>query len=88
MSRLSIEVTSEQHQKLKAIAALHGQSIKEYVLARSLPSLPDMGDLSEEEALHKLEEFLKPRIEAAERGEVVNISVEDIFAEARRELKS
>jgi hypothetical protein len=29
MSRLSIEVTPEQHQRLKAIAALSGMTIKE-----------------------------------------------------------
>ena len=34
MPRLSIDISPEQHQKLKAIAALKGQSIKEYVLNR------------------------------------------------------
>jgi hypothetical protein len=87
MSRLSIEVTPEQHQRLKAVAALSGMTIKEYVLARVLPPVPEQDDLSEEEALYRLEAFLKPRVEAAQRGEVVNISVEEIFAEARREVK-
>ena len=32
--RLSIEITQEQHQRLKAISALRGQSIKDYVLER------------------------------------------------------
>ena len=32
MSRLSIEVTPEQHQKIKALAALHGKSIKDFIL--------------------------------------------------------
>ena len=85
MSRLSIEVTPEQHQRLKAIAALSGMTIKEYVLARVLPPVPEQEDLSEEEALHQLETLLKPRIEAARRGEVVNVSVEQIFADVRRE---
>jgi hypothetical protein len=88
MSRLSIEITPEQHQRLKAIAALHGQSIKEYVLARVLPPLPEMTDLSEEEALHRLEEFLKPRLEAAERGEVVNQSVTEIVEELKQERRA
>jgi hypothetical protein len=60
-------------------------TIKEYVLARVLPPVPEQEDLSEEEALHQLETLLKPRIETARRGEVVNISVEQIFAEVRRE---
>ncbi|MBN4050074.1 hypothetical protein JYT17_00470 [Nitrospira defluvii] len=60
--RLFIEVTSEQHNKLKAVAALNGQTIKDYVLDRVLPD-------TEAAALDQLEDFLKPRIEAAERGE-------------------
>ena len=65
MSRLSIEITPEQHQRLKAVAALAGKSIKDHVLERALPPIPDMDSFSEEEALAKLEGFLKPRIEAA-----------------------
>lgn len=87
MRRLSIEVTPEQHQRLKAIAALSGKTLKEYVLERVLPPLPEMDSLSEEEALHQLETFLKPRIDAAERGEVISKSVEQIFDEVRREAR-
>jgi hypothetical protein len=85
MSRLSIEVTPEQHQRLKAMAALSGQTIKDYILERALPSWPEMEPLSEEEALRQLEAFLKPRIEEAERGEAVGKSVQQIFEEVRRE---
>jgi hypothetical protein len=62
----------EQHQRLKAMAALSGQTIKDYILERALPALPEANSLSEEEALRQLEAFLKPRIEEAERGEMVN----------------
>lgn len=85
MRRLSVEVTPEQHQRLKAIAALHGQTLKDYVLERALPPLPEMDTFPEEEALRQLEAFLKPRIEEAERGEVVAQSVEQISEEVRRE---
>ncbi|MEW6732776.1 MAG: antitoxin [Acidobacteriota bacterium] len=81
MRRLSIEMTPEQHQRLKAIAALHGKSIKEYVLERVLPPQPETDSISETEALYQLEMLLKPRIEAAERGETVSKSVEQIFEE-------
>ncbi len=84
MSRLSIELTPEQHQQLKAIAALHGQSLKDYVLERTLPDLPQNESLSEEETLRRLETFLKPRIAEAERGEVAEVSVEQIFASVRQ----
>jgi uncharacterized protein (DUF1778 family) len=46
--RLSIEVTPEQHQRLKAVAALRGQSIKDYVLNLVLPN-------DEDEALRQLD---------------------------------
>lgn len=87
MSRLSIEVTPEQHQRLKAVAVLSSMTIRDYVLARVLPQVPEQEPLSEEEALRCLEAFLQPRIEAAERGEVVHRSVEETFAEAREELQ-
>lgn len=85
MSRLSIEITSQQHQRLKAVVSLHGQSIKDYILERALPGLPDMESLSEEEALQQLEEVMKPRIEAAERGQTSSRSVQQIFKDVRQE---
>ncbi|OAI17149.1 antitoxin [Methylomonas lenta] len=76
MSRLTIEITDQQHQSIKAMAALQGKSIKEYAMQRLLPLTAD-----EEKAMQELEAFLKPRIEAAERGEVVSASVHSIFEE-------
>ncbi len=87
MSRLSIELTEEQHQRLKAMAALHGKRIKDYVLERTLPDLPDRDSMTEEEALHQLEQFLKPRIEAAERGERSSRTPHQIFRDVNRELR-
>ena len=86
MSRLSIEITPEQHQRLKACAALAGKSIKEYVIERALDPLPKTDTLSNEQALDALETFLKSRIESAERGDVVNKSVQQIFNEVRQEI--
>ena len=79
--RLSIEVTQEQHKRLKAAAALQGKSIKDYVLERTLP------DLEEQTALQELEAFLKPRIEAAKRGQFSTESVDSIFEEIEQEEK-
>ena len=76
MSRLTIEITEQQHQSIKALAAMQGKSIKEYAMERLLPLTAD-----EEKAMQELEAFLKPRIEAAERGEFVNKSVMEIFEE-------
>jgi len=79
--RLSIEITQEQHQRLKAVAALQGKTIKDYVLERSLPNM----NTKENNALKQLEEFLKPRIETAEAGRFSKKSVDDIFDEVIQE---
>ena len=86
MRRLSIEVTPEQHQRLKAIAALQGKSIKDYVLERALPPVPSNNSLSEEEALQQLEALLGPRIEAAERGEISSRTPAEILEDVRLNL--
>ncbi len=84
MSRISIEVTPEEHQRLKAFAALRGQTIKDYILERSLPKLSGEG-LTEEEAMSQLEQFLLPRIEEAQRGEFSRKDFDGIIAEAKAE---
>ena len=73
--------------EVKAVAALQGKSIKDYVLERVLPPLPDMDSMSEEEAINKLEGFLKPRIESAKKGKFSSRSVEQIFEDVRHEQK-
>ena len=83
MSRISIEVTPDQHKRLKAVAALSGKSLKDYMLEKTLPVEDD-----EEVAMQELLEYLKPSIEQAERGEFVDDSLDDIFREAFNELKA
>lgn len=36
MGRISIDVTDQEHRQLKALAALRGQSVKDFVLAQTL----------------------------------------------------
>lgn len=84
--RLSIEVTPEQHQRLKAVSALRGQSIKDYVLERVFQPLPEANAKNTEEALRQLEAFLRPRIDAAKQGELTDKSVLEIFEESHQEL--
>jgi hypothetical protein len=85
MSRISIDVTSEEHQKLKALAALQGKSIKEFVIERTLGS---DGDKSQESALEELELLLDERIRSARNGSISRRTVGGIFKDARRESKS
>lgn len=72
MSRISIDVTPEEHQKLKALAALQGKSMKEFVLGRVLNSEKHGED---EQALAELEDLLDQRIQRAEEGHVPSLSL-------------
>jgi len=84
MSRISIEVSPEEHKRLKAFAALCGQSIKDYLLSRALP--PVAGErLTEMEAMRQLEAFLQPRIAQAKRGEFSPLDFDSIITEAKAE---
>lgn len=73
--RLSIDITPEQHQFLKAAAAIQGKSIKSYVLERAMPNS------EEKAAFEKLEQLLLQRSEAALAGEISGKSLDDIFDE-------
>ncbi len=86
MPRLSIDITAEEHRKLKAIAALRGQTIKDYVMSRALREETDeTADWTDTEkaALEELRAFLIPRVEAARRGETYEISMAEIIRNAK-----
>jgi uncharacterized protein (DUF1778 family) len=68
MSRLTIDVTDQQHQALKAMAALEGKSIRQYALERLFP--PDV-----EQAVDELRSLLAARLAEARRGELVEQSI-------------
>ena len=84
MSRISIDVTTEEHQKLKAMAALQGKSIKDYVIERTLGADQDPGAAV---ALAELESLLDERIRSAQNGSVSRRTVGEIFGSACREPK-
>jgi hypothetical protein len=84
MSRISIDVTPEEHQKLKAMAALQGKSIKDYVIERTLGA---DGDKTQESALDELESLLDERIRKAQNGWISRRTVGAVFKEAYRESK-
>jgi hypothetical protein len=77
MSRISIDVTKEEHQRLKAMAALQGLSIKEFVLSRTIGEQALDADLAELEAL------LDQRINRARTEGTGSRSVAEIFEKAR-----
>lgn len=73
MSRLTIEVTDQQHQSLKAMAALQGKTIKEYALERLFP-----GKAGEDNAMAELRALLAQRLAESAEGGVVDRSFIDI----------
>ena len=85
MSRISIEIPSEDHKRLQALAALEGQSIEQFVLERTLAAARGS---NEEQAALALEAILNERIRRAEAGEVSDQTVSEIFEEVYQERSS
>ena len=83
MSRRSIDVSPEELQRLKAMAALQGKSLKEFVLAGSLGSAPSTSD--EAAALGELEALLDKRLANAHTGGASSRTVGDIVEQVKRE---
>ncbi|MCF4166395.1 antitoxin [Zavarzinia compransoris] len=87
MPRLSIDLTTQEHQRLKAVAALNGQTIKEFVLSRTLKDVPDVAAMSEDEAMQTLADFLKSRVEQVKAGETVGIPPGDLLKHVKARAK-
>ena len=83
MSRISIDVTPEEHKRLKAMAALQGKSIKEFVLASTPGSAKP--DSDEAAALAELESLLEERLTNARAGGVSSRTVGDIVEQVKRD---
>jgi len=82
MGRLTIDITDQQHQALKAMAALQGKTIKEYALERLLPEAGD------EDGLAGLRSLLATRAAEAGRGEVSDKSISEIAADVMQSGKA
>ncbi|MFT4077628.1 MAG: antitoxin [Asticcacaulis sp.] len=76
MRRLTIDMTDQQYQSLKALAALQGKTIKQYALERLLPSQRE-GDL----AWSELKVLLTKRIAEGLNGNLEPKSFEQIVNE-------
>lgn len=76
MSRLTIDITDQQHQSLKALAALQGKTIKQYALERLFPATAD-GDAVWQE----LRTLLGERIAKGLAGDVSTKSIDAIIDE-------
>jgi hypothetical protein len=76
MSRLTIDITDQQHQTLKALAALEGKTIKQYALERLFP-----GDADADQAWQELKTLLGNRINEGLEGKVSTKSIDEILDE-------
>ena len=76
MSRLTIDITDQQHQSLKALAALQGKTIKQYALERLFPN-----DATGDQAWQELKTLLGERIADGLAGKVSSKSVAAIVDE-------
>ena len=70
MSRLTIDITDQQHQNLKALAALQGKTIKQYAVERLFPS-----SAGEDQAWQELKTLLGQRIADGLAGDVSTKSI-------------
>lgn len=78
MSRLIVDISKEQHQIIKALAATEGKTIKDYVLEKVLP-VSDETDI--DNAWDELKQLLARRIENADRHGLSTKSIPDIMEE-------
>ena len=76
MSHLTIDITDQQHQSLKALAALQGKTIKQYALERLFPD-----DVDADTAWQELKTLLENRINDGLAGKVFAKSIGEILDE-------
>ncbi|WP_244967887.1 antitoxin [Xenorhabdus budapestensis] len=76
MSRLTIDITDQQHKSLKALAALQGKTIKQYTLERLFPDMTN-----DDQAWQELKALLKTRINEGTEGKLSGKSIDEILNE-------
>ncbi len=76
MSRLTIDIDDQQHQNLKAMAALQGKTIKQYAIERLFPLTA-----VEDQAWRDLKSLLAQRIGEGLSGGISTQSIAQIVDE-------
>ncbi len=79
MSRLTIDITEQQHKTLKAMAALQGKTIKEYALERLFPARA-----GEEQAWADLKTLVEQRIAESSARALSSKTFDEIVDEELR----
>jgi len=81
MSRLSIEIDSEQHRQIKTLATFEGMTIKEFILSKTLPQKRGDGEADTTEKLlshPKNRERLLESVETPREENLVFETMEDL----------
>jgi Antitoxin ParD len=79
MSRLTIDLTDEQHRHLKAVAALEGKTIRQFATERLFPAATDAALSDEDQAWEEFKLFIGKRVDDALESEPIKLSVTDVF---------
>lgn len=77
MSRLSIDLTEQQHQSLKALAAVQGKTIRQYAVERLFQPISE----SDEAAWRDLKALFSSRVEEGLAGGLSDKSFDEIASE-------
>lgn len=88
MSRLTIDLTDEQHKALKAIAALEGKTIKQYSIEKLFRGKSEAELADENQAWEEFKLFIGKRVDEAEKQGYISKSITEIFDEVWAEDES
>jgi len=77
MSRLTIDITDQQHQRLKALAALQGKTIKQYTIERLFPTTDASGDQTWQEVKRLLGERIAEGLAGGVSAKSVDMIVDE-----------
>jgi hypothetical protein len=85
MSRLTIDLTDEQHKQLKAFAALEGKTIRQFATERLFPTAAGAEISDEDQAWEEFKLFIGKRVDDAEKFGFSDRTIDDIFDEVLAE---
>ena len=83
MSRLTIDLTDEQHKNLKAVAALQGKTIRQFAVERLFPEKDDL-----DEDWERFKEFIGKRVDDGLAAEPSKRTIRDIANEGMHRFKA
>jgi Antitoxin ParD len=83
MSRLTIDLTDEQHKQLKAFAALEGKTIRQFATERLFPAKDEL-----DEDWERFKEFIGKRVDDALASEPSKRTIMDIADDGMRRFKA